>query len=210
MAGTEIGLYISFDDGENWKSFQLNLPVTPITDLQFHKREKELVVGTEGRAFCVLDDVPMLYQLNGFSGTGRCATVPAEGYVSLRRRRARRRRAVGGGRVGENPPGGAVVYYWLKARPQGEVTLEFLDAGGKVGKQVLHARSAASASRSGRRRRELRSAAAPPARLTAQAGLNRFVWNLRYPDATSFPGLIMWAGSTDWSARLARHVSRCS
>ena len=69
VAGTEFGLYISFDDGENWKPFQLNMPVTPITDLAFHKREKELVVATQGRAFYVLDDVPLLYQLNGGAAT---------------------------------------------------------------------------------------------------------------------------------------------
>src|SRR5215469_792171 len=64
IAGTEFGLYISYDDGENWKPFNLNLPVTPITDVAFQKRENELVVATQGRAFYVLDDVPLLYQLN--------------------------------------------------------------------------------------------------------------------------------------------------
>jgi photosystem II stability/assembly factor-like uncharacterized protein len=64
IAGTEFGLYISFDDGENWRSFQQNIPIVPITDVAFHKREKELVVATQGRAFYILDDVPMLYQLN--------------------------------------------------------------------------------------------------------------------------------------------------
>ncbi|MEO8373220.1 MAG: glycosyl hydrolase, partial [Candidatus Solibacter sp.] len=57
VAGTEIGAFLSMDDGENWRAFQLNLPVTPITDMQFHKREKELVIGTEGRSFWILDDV---------------------------------------------------------------------------------------------------------------------------------------------------------
>jgi hypothetical protein len=117
VAGTETGLYLSFDDGENWRSFQLNLPVTPITDLQFHKREKELVIGTEGRSFWVLDDVGMLYQLNGFSGSEEAKLFqPKDTY-----------RFGGGGRGsrvvlagGENPPGGAVVQYFLKTRPQGD------------------------------------------------------------------------------------------
>ena len=69
VAGTEFGIYISFDDGENWKSFQLNMPIVPIADVAFHKREKELVVATQGRAFYIFDDLPMLYQLNE-SATG--------------------------------------------------------------------------------------------------------------------------------------------
>ncbi len=64
IAGTEFGLYISYDDGANWKPFQLNLPIVPIADVAFHKREKDLVIATQGRAFYVLDDVPLLYQVN--------------------------------------------------------------------------------------------------------------------------------------------------
>jgi hypothetical protein len=195
VAGTETGLYISFDDGENWRAFQLNLPVTPITDLQFHKREKELVIATEGRAFWALDDTGMLYQLNGFSGTEDAKLFqPRDTY-----------RFGGGGRGGggargvvaggENPPGGAVVQYFLKNRPQGDVTLEILDSTGKAVNQ-FSTREPASPPAAPADEEENPFRGAPPARLTAQAGLNRFVWNLRYPDATTFPGLIMWAGST--------------
>ena len=95
VAGTETGLYISFDDGENWRRFQLNLPVTPITDLQFHKREKELVIGTEGRAFWVLDDVGDAVSVEWLQCDGRCQAVPAEGHVPIRRRRTRRARGRG-------------------------------------------------------------------------------------------------------------------
>ncbi len=56
--------YVSFDDGANWQPFQLNLPVVPITDVAFHKRDKELVVATQGRSFWILDELPLLYQLN--------------------------------------------------------------------------------------------------------------------------------------------------
>src|SRR5262249_51247341 len=98
---------------------------------------------------------------------------------------------------GQNPPSGAVIYYYLKNKPSGEVTLEVLDAAGKTVKRFS---SKPSESQS--------QAVAPPSdeegffggggprRLPAEAGLNRFVWDLRYPDATRFPGLIMWAGST--------------
>jgi len=192
VAGTEFGLYISFDDGENWKPFQLNLPVTPITDVAFHKRERELVVATQGRSFYVLDDVPLLYQM--------APAVPNETAHLFQPKDAYRfggggRGGGGGGRggaaVGENPAGGAVVYYWLKDRPQGEVTLEFLDASGKLVKKFSSKVVEAPAGPAGE---EEGFFAPPPARVPAQQGMNRFVWNLRYPDATSFPGMIMWAG----------------
>ena len=120
FAGTEFGLYISFDDGDNWKPFQLNLPITPITDVAFQKREKELVVATQGRSFYVLDDVPLLYQLNdAIKTTDVHLFQPKDTY-----RFGAGRGFGGGGRggapgVGENPPAGAVVDYWLKDKPAG-------------------------------------------------------------------------------------------
>ena len=79
VAGTETGMFISFNGGADWQAFQLNLPVVPITDLAFHKREQELVVATQGRAFWILDDVPLLYQLSPDGTEGAGAFVPAEG-----------------------------------------------------------------------------------------------------------------------------------
>jgi photosystem II stability/assembly factor-like uncharacterized protein len=195
IAGTEFGLYISYDDGENWKPFNLNMPVTPITDVAFQKRDRELVVATQGRAFYVLDDVPMLYQLND--------TVAAEDAHLFKPKDTYR--FGGGGRfggprvpvsMGENPPGGAVIYYSLKSQPQGEVTIEFLDSAGKSVNRFSSKPSAQPAESPSPEMEEEgppRGGAAP--RVATNAGLNRFVWNLRYPDATGFPGLIMWAGS---------------
>jgi photosystem II stability/assembly factor-like uncharacterized protein len=195
IAGTEYGLYISFDDGANWKPFQLNLPVTPITDVAFQKREDELVVATQGRSFYVLDDVPMLYQLNdGVRNTEVHLFQPKDTYRFGAGGRG------GGGRgtvpgVGQNPPAGAVVYYWLKDQPKGEVTLEFLDASGKLVKKFSSREAPRPQAAEPEDAEENPFRGAPPQRLSAQAGMNRFVWNLRYPDAVTFPGLIMWAGS---------------
>ena len=194
VAGTETGMYVSFNGGANWQSFQLNLPVVPVADLAFHKREKELVVATQGRAFWILDDLPLLYQLNG-SALQEPAHLfqPKDPYRVLR----------GGfrlpptGALGQNPPGGAVVFYSFKERPKGDVTLEFLDSAGKLVR--------AFSSKPPERRRsegepsfEEEEEFGPPRaieRVPTEAGLNRFVWDLRYPDATKFPNLIMWAGS---------------
>jgi photosystem II stability/assembly factor-like uncharacterized protein len=196
IAGTEFGLYISYDDGETWKPFNLNIPVTPITDVAFQKRDRELVVATQGRAFYVLDDVPMLYQLND--------TVAAEDAHLFKPKDTYRFGAGGrfggggrgGGAVGENPPGGTVIYYSLKSHPQGDVTIEFLDSTGKSVNKYSSKPPALPAEAPSPEMEEEgppRGGAAP--RVDANAGLNHFVWNLRYPDATGFPGLIMWAGS---------------
>src|ERR1039458_7124391 len=151
------------------------MPVTPITDMQFHKREKELVIGTEGRAFWVLDDVTMLYQLNGFSGTEDARLFqPKDAY-----------RFGGGGRgsrvamaMGENPAGGAIVQFHLKSRPQGEVTMDFLDSTGKTVNHYSTKEAPRPPAAEGEEENPFRGA--PPARLTAQSGMDRFVWNLRY------------------------------
>jgi photosystem II stability/assembly factor-like uncharacterized protein len=196
VAGTEFGLYISYDDGETWKPFQQNIPITPITDLAFHKREQELVVATQGRAFYVLDDVPLLYQVNDRVATEDAHLFkPKDTYRFGAGGRGGGGGGRGGGAVGENPPGGAVVYYSLKSQPKGEVTLEVLDSAGKVVNQFSSKAVERPRAPAGEEEEENPFRNAGPARLPAQAGMNRFVWNLRYPDATTFPGLIMWAGS---------------
>jgi hypothetical protein len=195
VAGTEFGLYISYDDGENWKPFQLNLPITPVTDVAFHKREQELVVATQGRAFYVLDDMPLLYQVNGSVATEDAHLFkPKDTYRFGAGGRGGGGGGRGGGPVGENPAAGAVVYYSLKDKPKGDVTLEFLDGSGKV-VNTFSSRAVEQPRAPAGEEEENPFRAAGPARAPAQQGMNRFVWNLRYPDATSFPGLIMWAAS---------------
>ena len=174
-AGTETGLWASFDDGANWQSLQLNLPVVPITDLTIQKREGDLIAATQGRAFWVLDDLNVVYQMADAKAAKDALLLKVE--PSIR----------GGGfggfgfpptaTVGANPAGGASIYYYLKDKPKGGVTLEILDAAGKTIKKF------ASEDKT------------PGPKPSTEAGLSRFIWNQRYPDAASFPGLIMWAGS---------------
>jgi len=205
-AGTETGIYISFDDGANWQSLQLNLPVTPITDLAIHKREKELVAATQGRAFWVFDDLPALHQMmdaGGFSAASQTKLFkPKEAY----------RMAGGGGfqipptaTIGRNPAGGVVVYYSLKAKPTTDLVLEFLDPAGKsINKFTTRL------PRGGGGQGQAGGAPEPPAgggeegffggggpaRASTDVGLNRFIWDMRYPEAVRFPGMILWAGQT--------------
>jgi len=193
VAGTETGMYVSFNGGSSWRSFQLNLPVVPITDLAFQKREKELVVATQGRAFWILDDLPLVYQLAGSTLKEDMKLFqPKETYRTLR----------GGARMppvgeGQNPPAGAVIYYSFREKPQGEVTLEFLDSSGKLIRKVSSAEAPKRAEPAPGEEDEDEGPRPIPGanRVPAEAGLNRFVWDLRYPDATSFPGMILWAAN---------------
>jgi photosystem II stability/assembly factor-like uncharacterized protein len=196
-AGTETGIYVSFDDGENWQSLQLNLPVVPIADLAIHKRDKDLVAATQGRAFWVLDDLPVLHQLADAAKSDAYLFKPEDTY------RMPGGFGGGGGRgrgaVGQNPPGGAVIYYYLKNKPASELTIELLDSSGKyVKKFSSRGRSAEGPGPTEPVSEEegFFGGGGGPRRAPADAGLNRFVWDLRYADATRFPGLIMWAGNT--------------
>jgi photosystem II stability/assembly factor-like uncharacterized protein len=193
FAGTETGMYVSFDDGGYWQSLRLNLPVVPITDLAIHKREKDLVAATQGRSFWVLDDLPMLYQLADAAKTDAYLFKPEDAY-----RMPGGGFGGGGGRaaaVGQNPPNGAVVYFYSKSKPSGEVTIELTDASGKSIRKFSSkppTGEGAGPTPGG----EEGFFGGGPRRVPAEAGLNRFVLDLRYADATRFPGLIMWGGNT--------------
>ncbi|HEX6718892.1 MAG TPA: hypothetical protein VF088_17425, partial [Pyrinomonadaceae bacterium] len=176
------------------------LPVVPITDLAIQKREKELVVATQGRSFWILDDLPVLHQLmdaGGFSAVGETRLFqPKDSY-----------RMPGGGfplgptaTVGRNPANGVVVYYSLKAKPTSDVNLEFFDPAGKairkftarVGKPAEGATPAPTPPPG---EGGFGGGGAPPP-VPIEVGLNRFVWDTRYPDGVRFPGMILWAGET--------------
>jgi photosystem II stability/assembly factor-like uncharacterized protein len=185
-AGTETGIYFSADDGENWQSFQLNLPIVPITDLAIHREAKDLVVATQGRSFYVLDNLPVIYKMADAQRNGFFLFKPEDAY----------RQSSGAGfqlsptaTVGANPPTGAVINYYLKEKPKQEIALEFLEANGKLirkftGKPATEEPAQPAA----------RPAAIEP-NLPIEIGLNQFVWNYRLPNATNIPGMILWGGS---------------
>lgn len=184
-AGTETGIYVSLDSGANWQSLQLNLPVVPITDLALHKREGDLVAATQGRSFWILDDLNVLHQTAAAQAEDVFLFKPEDPYrlpASFR----------GGGNVGANPPTGAVIYYHLKNKAE-DLSLEFLDSAGKSIRKFSTKDKPEAAAGGGDDDDGPR--AGPPARVTAEAGLNRFIWDMRHEDAVGFPGLIMWAGS---------------
>jgi hypothetical protein len=176
-AAGEFGVYVSFDDGAGWQSLRLNLPVVPIHDLVV--KDNDVVLATHGRSFWVLDDVTPLHQI-----TAETAAAPRRLYKPRDVWRVRGGGGFGGDegggqrQTGRNPPNGAVTFFYFKTAPDSEVSLEFLDARDSVIRRFST------------RPRE------PGDSLRVAAGMNRFVWNLRYPDASRFPGMIFWAGGT--------------
>jgi hypothetical protein len=179
-AGTETGIYVSFDDGANWRSLQLNLPVTPVHDLVV--KDNDLVVATHGRSFWILDDISPLREFN--------ADIPKEDVHLYKPAPAYRIRGGGpgraGGSVGENPPTGAIVYFYLKAAPKGESSLEILDSSGK------HVRGYSSAKMEPLTGPPDADAEKPKKEFDPQEGLNRFVWDFRSDWAPRVPGYYLF------------------
>ena len=176
-AGTEIGVFVSFDDGGHWQPLQLNLPVSPIHDLVV--KDDDLVAATHGRAFWVLDNVTPLRQANPqFAGQDAVLYQPQTALRLHYPSEFDRHQP-----VGDNPPPGALIDYYLKAAPNDEVTLDIVDKDGKL---VRHLSS-----------KEKKENEQPPEwpdrverskTIPAKQGMNRFAWDLRYDDPIQIPG----------------------
>lgn len=192
-AGTETGLYLSFDDGASWSSFQLNLPVSPIHDLLI--KGDDLIAGTHGRSIWVLDDRTPLHQLAGnpaattlvkprstirpVSGVDWSSSDPGMNYigsvggmftVEKTPDNAQIRRFLD---VGTNPPRGAIITYYLPEAPAEPITLTFSDAKGNEVRSFTSRKPDEKA-------KELKA--------PARAGWNRFIWDLRHAPATKVEG----------------------
>jgi photosystem II stability/assembly factor-like uncharacterized protein len=183
-AGTETGVYVSFNDGANWRPMKLNLPTTPVHDLVI--KENDLVVATHGRAFWILDDLSPLRQFSDdIAQKDAYLYAPGTAYriqagASSERRPSRT--------TGQNPPAGAVIYYFLKDAPKAdaEAKIEILDASGKLIRKY-------SSAEFDTLEEPLRPDDKKPEKeLKPEAGLNRFVWDLRYEEAHHVPGYYLW------------------
>jgi photosystem II stability/assembly factor-like uncharacterized protein len=186
-AGTEFGMFISFDNGATWKSFQLNMPNVPINQITI--KNKDLIIATQGRSFWIFDNVSALQQLAAAPGP---VTAPAAPTLFKPRN---------GYRTRSSPETlGPTLDYYLPAAPEGHVTIEILDAKG----QVVNSYSSAAAAGGGAGRgrggrgggggaaaqadpdapmmagRTAPASAQPVGRVTRTAGFNRFVWDVRH------------------------------
>jgi photosystem II stability/assembly factor-like uncharacterized protein len=176
-AGTETGVFVSFDDGANWQSLQLNLPRSPVHDLVV--KDDDLVVATHGRSFWILDDLTPLRQIGRDTATTNMMLFAPQKALRLFYPDAVDLRPP----VGQNPPAGALIDYYFAQKPQGEVTIEILDAQGNL---VRHLSSRAA--KTAEQPQEWPDLQHPSNTLPAIAGMNRFAWNLRYDDPVQIPG----------------------
>ena len=176
-AGTETGMYVSFNDGADWRSLQLNLPTTPVHDLVV--KNNDLVLATHGRAFWILDDIGPLRQFTDDSLKTGCTSLRAVSGISHCTGPERTSQT---DTVGQNPPPGAVIYYYRERCSQGrDGTWKFLTPLGKSFASTRATKPKTSKSRSIRTTRSRRKQIKP------EAGLNRFVWDMRYEGATRVP-----------------------
>jgi photosystem II stability/assembly factor-like uncharacterized protein len=180
-AGTEFGMYISFDNGGHWQSFQLNLPVTPVTDIKI--AHHDLILATQGRSFWILDNLTPLHQLNE-------KVAASNAYLFTPREAVRSPGGRGGGGLNPTlvryPQPGAQIDYYLGSARSGDITMEILDASNKVVRTFTSAGAGAAEE----------SAEAPGGgdeegggfggrgavvHLDKTPGMHRITWDLRYP-----------------------------
>ncbi|MGH9398200.1 MAG: WD40/YVTN/BNR-like repeat-containing protein [Terriglobia bacterium] len=184
FAGTETGVWISFDDGDHWQSLQLNLPHTSMRDLWIHGHD--LIVATHGRSFWILDDITPLEQINEAVAQAGVTLFKPEAAYRVRRDTNTDTPLPPDVPAGKNPPDGAIIDYNLAQSASGLVMLEILDAKGKL------VRSYSSADKMGESITKLKKTLQipvywirPSKALPADAGMHRWVWDLHYPPPAS-------------------------
>ncbi len=167
-AGTETGMYISFDDGANWKKFQLNLPIVPITDLAI--KDNNLIVATQGRSLWIIDDLTLIHQLGEVDKDSNVLFQPKDSY-----------RMSGSSSesliAGTNHPAGVMTYFYLKDPEDKEVKLSYLTTSNDTIQSF--------------------STSYDKNKLEVEAGANMHVWNMRGKGAERLEGMILWWASTE-------------
>ena len=182
FAGTEYGLYVSMNDGKSWEQLQLNLPVTPITDLLI--RDNNLIVGTQGRSIYILDDLSFIENYQATNVNASKVFAVANTYRVPPQMGGRRNRGARTGmpaNVGVNPPKGAVINYWLKdANDSTTVQIDILDENKKL---VRHFSS--------------KETGKDKSGIVVENGFQQFTWNLYHKEIEKpSDDLILWNGST--------------
>ena len=167
-AGTETGMYISFNDGNNWKPFQMNLPVVPITDLTI--KDNNLIVATQGRSLWMIDDLSVIHQLYDADLNKHVLFKPKDTY------RMRGGSFKGSKTTGTNHPNGVITYFNLKdLKDDDKVSLTYFDTKGDTIKTF--------------------SNKSKKNKLSVKNGANQFVWNMTYDGAERLKGMILWWAS---------------
>ncbi len=167
-AGTETGMYVSFNDGKNWKPFQLNLPIVPITDLTL--KDNSLIVATQGRSLWMIDDLTVIHQLYTADKSKNILFKPKDTY------RMRGNGRSGSLTTGTNLQSGVITYFNLNNyNEKDEVSLTYFDTKGDTIKTF--------------------STKDKKNNLKVKKGTNKYVWNMIYDGAERLPGMILWWAS---------------
>jgi photosystem II stability/assembly factor-like uncharacterized protein len=168
-AGTETGMYISFNDGKDWKPFQLNLPIVPITDLTI--KDNNLIVATQGRSVWIIDDLSLIHQLYDADLSKNVLFKPKDTY------RMRGGSRKGSKTSGTNHPNGVITYFNIKNyNEKDEVQLTYMTKEGDTIKSV-----------STKNKKENT--------LVVKEGTNKYIWSMSYKGAERLPGMILWWAS---------------
>jgi photosystem II stability/assembly factor-like uncharacterized protein len=175
-AGTESGLYISFDDGGRWSAFQCNLPIVPITDLAI--KNGDLIVATQGRSFWLLDDLTPIHQWTSELFEKEIQLLATRPTIRMR----------GGGSgspgrtAGQNILAGVPIRFFAKRVPDKKMKteLQLIDPSGDVIQTF--------STQPDRERKDKK--------LKVEAGVNELRWDMRYPGAETFEGMVLWGGGT--------------
>lgn len=169
-AGTETGMYISFNDGKDWKPFQLNLPIVPITDLTI--KDNNLIVATQGRSLWMIDDLSVIHQLYDADLSKNLLFKPKDTY------RMRGGSSTGSKTTGTNHPNGVITYFNLKDfKDDAKVSLTYFDTKGDTIKTFSN--------------KDKKN------KLKVEKGSNQFVWDMTYDGAERLDGMILWWASLE-------------
>ncbi|HET7440989.1 MAG TPA: glycoside hydrolase [Terriglobales bacterium] len=177
LAGTERTVYVSFDDGDHWQSLKLNLPATSIRDLVIH--QDDVIVGTHGRSFWILDNITPLRQLKPEMTDSQAHLFAPQLTYRIRHNNNTDTPLPPEEPAGKNPPDGAMLDYYLKSAAGGPMTLEIFDSSGTLVRRFSPTDKPATLEE-----KEMvvpHYWVRPPQVLSAEAGMHRFIWDLRYP-----------------------------
>lgn len=177
-AGTETGMYISFDDGKNWKVFQLNLPIVPITDLAI--KDDNLIVATQGRSLWIIDDLTVLHQLYNLTSPNSNRDSTSRLFKPKDTYRMDGRSRKGSKSSGTNHPNGVMTYFNLEDYDEKKdtISLTYFDRKGDTIKTFSTANQKKD-------------------KLEVKKGMNQFVWDMTYDGAEKLDGMILWWASLD-------------
>ncbi|MGB7437952.1 MAG: hypothetical protein WBR26_22200 [Candidatus Acidiferrum sp.] len=178
FAGTENSVYVSFNDGDSWESLQLNLPHTSMRDLTIHG--DDLIVGTHGRSFWILDDITPLRQLSDQLARQPVVLFAPETALRWRWNRNTDTPLPPEVPAGKNPPDGAILDYYLAANAQGPVTLEILDSTGALVRRYASTDKPLPMKQLAAQHPIPMYWVRPMQILSAETGMHRFVWDLHY------------------------------